>query len=601
MTIMPSSSQGLPFPDKYQHESGYELTLVPTRVLLAYTKPQENDHNEALQQTLELGFWELERVSGEENLAINNTEMHFWFRSSGEQAFSAQDLSFLQQQLGPQLDWIGPVYEFPAKVKARNSICLLPHNLLLRPLDPSTELGNKIDQLLLTRFGLVHVAEMTRLLSGFRFYSLPGEIRRREGTKTIFEVQQLLNETEYKKQGIRTAILDSMPMFLDRPRRRKRPPIHGVTPHYWAGLHGIIVHSVGFLDEPFVPGTGAGVTVAVIDADGFDLHHPAFQQAFVRGATFWPSTINPTGYYIDTSAQAVQITSGGSHGTCCAGIIGARQVPSKDTEPHYMVGFAPDSKIVPLYVKGYVKSLVAAAITYAADPSRGGAQVISISDSEVGLDDTSSMTNPIDAAIQYANSQHVLICAATMNRNMNEIHYPAGHPSVIACGASNDFNDRCHPPDWGNNIDGSNYGDSMSVVAPGVDIPTTDILNSTQPGDYRTFNGTSAATPQVAALAAILISTFPVLKNNSAQTREIIERSAQKLGRTTVGPPPGNAPINPPGPALNYSTIKVHGGWEREMGYGIISLLGAIQKAQELLGAGGDTVPPATPENLGIQ
>lgn len=417
---------------------------------------------------------------------------------------------------------------------------------------------------------------MTRYLTGFRFYSLPREIRRHEGTRTIFEVQQLLNETEYKKQGIRAAILDAMPRFLHRPRRRERRPIRK-RPDWDV-----------FLNSTPVPGNGAGVTVAVIDADGFDLDHPALMSAFVSGgAAFFDgsplyildSTSTPT-----SSSRAAHGTSGGLHGTRCAGIIGARQ-----NQLNSIVGFAPGCSILPLYVHGYIESLVAAAIKYAAN---NNAQVISISDSTVG------MNGSVDTEIQYANTtKKVLICAATMNNNANTILHPAAHPSVMACGASNISNDRCNPgppPDW-NSTEGSNYGDNMSVVAPGMDIQTTNFG-----GGYTTFDGTSAATPQVAALATILISTFSALTNNPSLTREIIERSAQKLGRTTVGPPPGNTPVNPPNPALAYSTIRMHGGWEREMGYGIISLQGAIQKAQELLAAGGDTTAPAAPTNLRI-
>lgn len=67
-------------------------------------------------------------------------------------------------------------------------------------------------------------------------------------------------------------------------------------------------------------------------------------------------------------------------------------------------------------------------------------------------------------------------------------------------------------------------------------IPTTDIQGNAGynkstgvPGDYYTnFNGTSAACPHVAGIAALILSVNPEL--TSKQVTDIIEQTAQKIG-----------------------------------------------------------------------
>jgi subtilisin family serine protease len=343
------------------------------------------------------------------------------------------------------------------------------------------------------------------------------------------------------------------------------------------------------------------------------LNHPALAGAYVQGATFSPDysdfddatgtgeviVVTPGGGTVSTSANS-------AHGTLCAGIIGARYRPDYPTG---VIGLSPGSRIMPLRVISYRKSLIAMAMTWAADH---GARVISISKSDVELNGSDPMTNPLAAAISNVTARGVVICAATMNNNVRAIHYPAGHSSVIACGACNHSHDRCHPPDW-DDLGlgaGSNYGDSLSVVANGITVPSTDLTDSNGSnssasplGDYDFFQGTSSATPQVAALAANLMSRFSALRGSdaasAARMKEILERSAHKVGKATVaGSPDPIGNPTPVGDTLTYSTGRPHGGWEQEMGFGEIDHAKAMQTATELLAAGADNQPPSPPSGL---
>ena len=112
-----------------------------------------------------------------------------------------------------------------------------------------------------------------------------------------------------------------------------------------------------------------------------------------------------------------------------------------------------------------------------------------------------------------------------------------------------------YPKRWG-----SNYGNGLDVVAPGIEIPTTDIN-----GSYDMhFFGTSAACPHVAGVAALMLSANPDL--TAQEVHDIINATATKLP--------------------NYS-----GDWNSEVGYGLINAEAAVNKAiNELSISGADLI-----------
>ena len=75
------------------------------------------------------------------------------------------------------------------------------------------------------------------------------------------------------------------------------------------------------------------------------------------------------------------------------------------------------------------------------------------------------------------------------------------------------------------------------------------------------FNGTSAAAPHVAGVAALILSINPTLTGQ--QVRNIIESTAQKIG------------------GYNYQITagRPNGTWHQEMGYGLVNAHAAAQAA----------------------
>jgi subtilisin family serine protease len=245
-------------------------------------------------------------------------------------------------------------------------------------------------------------------------------------------------------------------------------------------------------------------------------------------------------------------------------------------------------KIMPLRPANSTDDEVESAIIHAAN---NGANVVSMSFGWYQQPTDPSLSE-INVALDYASQKNLVICAATRNDGLPTIAYPANYSVVIACGASNYADARCENGDFPSGNDGSNFGSELSVVAPGS-LLSPDTYNN-RPGIPTTFPGgqydpafwgTSAATPQIAGLAGLLMSRWPHLKQNPCAVRQIIERTADKVPEST-----------------SYNETKSHGPWWNQMGYGRINVHRALTEGQQYAYASctSENTPPAAPSGLQI-
>jgi hypothetical protein len=257
---------------------------------------------------------------------------------------------------------------------------------------------------------------------------------------------------------------------------------------------------------------GCGIRVAVID-QGIDPHEE-FGTRLVTG--FDPLNLSNPGH---------ALTNDDSHGLPCAGIIAAAN------NTIGIRGVASNSIIVPIKItlghSFYSDYDIALAINWAWD--NGAADILS--NSWGGGPSSPAITNAITNAQISGRSglgSIVVFASGNFRPTQNTIPYPANLSNVVTVGAI-DKN--------GNIWDYSRRGPEMDLVAPSGDINNLGDVRTTDrmgiagytPNNYiNVFGGTSAAAPQVAGVAALMLSVNPNL--TEPQVRTFLQQTATDMG-----------------------------------------------------------------------
>ncbi len=262
--------------------------------------------------------------------------------------------------------------------------------------------------------------------------------------------------------------------------------------------------------------TGNEIVIALLDT-GVSSSHPDLKGKLVPG------------YNALNGSDNTRDDEG--HGTYTAGVAAAGTNNGVG-----IAGVCWGCKIMPIKVldrqgRGN-DATIAEGIRWAVDHD---ARIISMS---LGGDEDSQVLRD---AVAYAHERNVLLIAASGNGQAdgNQPNYPAAYASVLAVSAT----------DGSSAVTGfSTTGPFVDIAAPGVGVWSTAWENGSN--SYAASNGTSAACPHVAGVAALVLSLRPDL--SADQLAQVLTDSAEDQG------PPGK---------------------DSEYGYGRVNAFRAVQLA----------------------
>ncbi|MCM3079638.1 S8 family serine peptidase [Brevibacillus invocatus] len=259
--------------------------------------------------------------------------------------------------------------------------------------------------------------------------------------------------------------------------------------------------------------SNTSITIAVLDT-GADYRHPDLKDNLLPGINL----VNPGKSAQDDNGHGTEVTgvlaAEGNNGIGVSGVLWkARILPIKVLDKNAVADL----------------DLVAKGIHAALDR---GAKVILMSVSSMSY--SPALTN----AVNRAEANGAVLVAASGNEG-DRVAYPAAYPTVIAVGGVKANNEP---------IIESNSGPELNLMATGLNVYTTKLG-----GKYGGFSGTSAAAPQVAGAAALVLERHPKLR--PIDVRQLLYQTATDLGTP---------------------------GWDKRTGYGLLDIQKAVRSPMSM-------------------
>ncbi len=307
------------------------------------------------------------------------------------------------------------------------------------------------------------------------------------------------------------------------------------------------------IDSAWMQGRGSSNVIVAISDTGIDTLHEDISPNLIPGSGY-NFIHNIPGAFDD-----------GNHGTAVTGIIAAASDNGIGVS-----GIAPRCKLFPVkWLNSSGSGNFAGAVNATIYSYQNGAWIINNSWGFTGGASSALDQAITDAVTIGRNGKGTLFIVGAGNEN-SALRYPANsHLDVISVGSISPCNERKKPSSCDGELWGSNYGNNLHVVVPGVKIYTTDRSGNAgySSDDYFPyFTGTSSATPHVSGVCALILSIDSTLRWDSVRAR--ITRFSEKRGVYNY---------TLPGPLGT-------GQWFHEMGYGLVNANRSIQYTIDQLG-----------------
>lgn len=259
--------------------------------------------------------------------------------------------------------------------------------------------------------------------------------------------------------------------------------------------------------------TGQGVVMATMDS-GVDLNHPELSSRWRGGVNSW----------YDPFGQHAMPFDASGHGTWTMGVMVGSDLGGTS------IGVAPNAQWIAVKMFNDQGSSTATAIHL-------GYQWLLNPDNDPATDDAPQVINnswaygapgcnlEFEPDLQSLRAAGILPVFAAGNSGPagGSSNSPANNPSAFAVGAINNNSLIYGLSSRGPTTCGGSTGVFPELVAPGVNIYSTDLG-----GFYTTSSGTSMSAPHVSAGLALLLSAYPNL--SAAQQEAALIASATDLG-----------------------------------------------------------------------
>ena len=533
---MAKNSDGESFPATISHPTAGRSSLDPSRIAIRWTGSGTDEERESLLDDAGLSPADVDSQRERPAIAVNRTSGLWWVRRAGGEPVPADAMGRLERS--DLVEWVSPAYRAEAEQEDDESTLFAVNPTRLYVREEALDAAGGVAAL---PSGVGVDSARAGRLPGLTVLRLE-DASAAEG-RTAIHVAAELGERLAAQPGVdaaRALRFENIPYLS--PTADCAPPTTEFLPDdpmfgdQW-GLQRIQVPRAWEIAR-----ADASVTVAVID-EGVELGHPDLE--------LHPESWNASSDIPDGSPT-------GNHGTACAGIAAARLDNTQG-----VAGVAGGARVMAIATATWADVDIAEGLYFAAD---NGARVVSMS---FGVYPSWNFWDfdLIRDALQYAHDQGLVLVAASGNEDWAESRFPGSDGRTLCVGGSNRSDERkrggdsSSEPWWG-----ASYGPDVDVVAPCLEIPTTDRLGGDgyAAGDYYDrFNGTSAATPHVAGLAALMLSLRPSLSN--VEVRSLIESTCDKISPDLYA----------------YANVagKPSGTWNEEVGYGRVNAERALLAA----------------------